>query len=468
VVLLARDTRPSGSALAAAVAAGAAALGAVVHDLGELTTPALHLAVYDAARGALRTSHAAAFGAHVERLAAGLEALACGVPPETDSAAARVQQHLWLDCANGVGAAAAAALASHAGLARAGLALTLYNTQRAGLNARCGADYVQKARSPPDGLPTLHALHALHSDDPPLFASLDGDADRAVFFEPSGSARLARLFDGDKACALLASACAAALSAAGGACASLRLGVIQTAYANGGAARFVRGALAGTCHAQLVVTPTGVKHLHAAAEQFDIACYWEANGHGSVIFSATARNAASAVAADSASPAAACAAARRLLAIDALSNPAIGDGLANVLLVCACLRLARMEPSDWDALYAELPSRHVAVRVADRSAVRTADGDERRCVAPAGLQEAVDEAVTAAGGAAAARAFVRASGTEDVVRVYAEAECDAQADALALAVARAVHRLGVGVGDAPRPLERGGPRKSGGGDDKSV
>ena len=33
-VLVARDTRPSGQALMAAVMAGAAALGAVVHDLG--------------------------------------------------------------------------------------------------------------------------------------------------------------------------------------------------------------------------------------------------------------------------------------------------------------------------------------------------------------------------------------------------------------------------------------------------
>ena len=32
-------------------------------------------------------------------------------------------------------------------------------------------------------------------------------------------------------------------------------------------------------------TPTGVKHLHHKALEFDIGVYFEANGHGTVIFS---------------------------------------------------------------------------------------------------------------------------------------------------------------------------------------
>lgn len=31
--------------------------------------------------------------------------------------------------------------------------------------------------------------------------------------------------------------------------------------------------------------PTGVKHLHHRADEFDIGCYFEANGHGTVLFS---------------------------------------------------------------------------------------------------------------------------------------------------------------------------------------
>lgn len=44
---------------------------------------------------------------------------------------------------------------------------------------------------------------------------------------------------------------------------------------------------------------------------------------------------------------------------------------------------------------------------------------ERRAVSPAGLQEAIDSLVKQY---RQARSFVRPSGTEDVVRVYAEAE----------------------------------------------
>lgn len=44
---------------------------------------------------------------------------------------------------------------------------------------------------------------------------------------------------------------------------------------------------------------------------------------------------------------------------------------------------------------------------------------ERVCTAPEGLQERID---TLCANYANGRAFVRASGTEDVVRVYAEAD----------------------------------------------
>lgn len=35
--------------------------------------------------------------------------------------------------------------------------------------------------------------------------------------------------------------------------------------------------------------PTGVKHLHKKALEFDIGVYFEANGHGTVVFSANAK-----------------------------------------------------------------------------------------------------------------------------------------------------------------------------------
>lgn len=45
--------------------------------------------------------------------------------------------------------------------------------------------------------------------------------------------------------------------------------------------------------------------------------------------------------------------------------------------------------------------------------------------------------------------FCRPSGTEDVVRVYAEADTQAAADELALKVAGAIHDVMDGTGDKP-------------------
>ncbi len=35
---------------------------------------------------------------------------------------------------------------------------------------------------------------------------------------------------------------------------------------------------------EVASTPTGVKHLHKKAEQYDIGIYFEANGHGTILF----------------------------------------------------------------------------------------------------------------------------------------------------------------------------------------
>ena len=98
--------------------------------------------------------------------------------------------------------------------------------------------------------------------------------------------------------------------------------------------------------------------------------------------------------------------------------------------------------------YADLPSKQVKVRVRNRGVIVTADA-ERRAVRPEGMQAAIDAAVAACGEGSAARAFARPSGTEDVVRVYAEARTRELADALARSVARVVYAQAGGVGDEP-------------------
>jgi phosphoacetylglucosamine mutase len=62
--------------------------------------------------------------------------------------------------------------------------------------------------------------------------------------------------------------------------------VVQTAYANGASTRFVRSL--GT---PIYMAKTGVKYLHHKAKEFDVGIYFEANGHGTVVFSERFRQA---------------------------------------------------------------------------------------------------------------------------------------------------------------------------------
>lgn len=95
-----------------------------------------------------------------------------------------------------------------------------------------------------------------------------------------------------------------------------------------------------------------------------------------------------------------------------------------------------------------LASRQTKLAVADRTVIVTTD-DETRVVTPVVLQNAIDELVAKVPDG---RAFVRPSGTEDVVRVYAEGATQEAADALALDVARAAYTLAGGVGAPPSKL----------------
>ena len=418
-VWIGHDTRPSSPGLAAAVAAGVSALGGTPHPVALTTTPQLHWLVATAAAGGDAT-----LAAYTRTLAGGHAALVAGRQPFTPPSTP-----LIVDAANGVGGAAVAALA--AAIAGAGFGIVVRNADTdnaAALNCGCGSDAVQKSRRTPTGF----------ADVPPgtLCASLDGDADRVVYFVPTGKEDEVTLFDGDRIAALLARWAAHLVSTLPPADPPLTVGAVRTAYANGAAVEAALAALGG--EAAVPLARTGVKFVHAAATAFDVGVYFEANGHGAVLFSDRFKQAAASAAGTPAGDAAAAAL--------AASNQAVGDALSALLLVDAALRTLSLTPSAWGALYTDLPSRQAVVRVADRTFVAMNEA-ESAAVAPAALVAAVDAAVARAG--PRARAFARPSGTEDVVRVFAEAETQAQADALAVEVAAAVWETCGGVGERP-------------------
>jgi phosphoacetylglucosamine mutase len=137
---------------------------------------------------------------------------------------------LIVDCANGVGAFAAAQLSQHLGGA---LPLILANTATTTpgvLNNGCGADYVKTCQKLPPSL--VSRLKAGQRG-----CSLDGDADRLIYFYLDERSQF-HMLDGDKIAALVAAFIVELVKNAGLEN-HIKVGVVQTAYANGASTKYL-------------------------------------------------------------------------------------------------------------------------------------------------------------------------------------------------------------------------------------
>lgn len=211
----------------------------------------------------------------------------------------------------------------------------------------------------------------------------------------------------------------------------IRIGVVQTAYANGASTTYIEKNL----QLPVVFTPTGVKHLHHAACQFDIGVYFEANGHGTVVFSQEAlrvfreKQPQSPAQKD---------ALETLAAVGDLINQTVGDAISDMLMVEVILAHKGWSLQDWATTYTDLPNRLVRVEVANKDIFEATDA-ERRLSHPPGAQDEIDQCVRKY---TTARSFARASGTENACRVYAEAATRHEADELANKVANIIKQFG--------------------------
>ena len=88
-----------------------------------------------------------------------------------------------------------------------------------------------------------------------------------------------------------------------------------------------------------------------------------------------------------------CVAAKQLGVFIDLINETVGDALADLLATEAILSVMNLSVEGWLQLYTDLPQRQLKVAVRDRTLIQTTDA-ERRCVAPAHLQDCIDELVS--------------------------------------------------------------------------
>ncbi|KAL7747282.1 hypothetical protein RI367_007336 [Sorochytrium milnesiophthora] len=417
-VVIGRDTRPSGVGLVQALVDALKATGAKYVDHGLKTTPQLHYIT--------RCINDASYGQPTEegyykKFADAYKELVAGKPSLS----------VIVDCANGIGAPK---LLEHVKYLGDSIRIEAVNTNTESadqLNKNCGADFVKVNVKPPSGFEMQPGK---------IYAALDGDADRLVFFYLDDDKKF-HLLDGDRISALAAAYIIELVRAAGvrigsgSSAREVKVGVVQTAYANGESTRYM------TDKVPVSFAQTGVKHLHHEAEKnYDIGVYFEANGHGTVIFSHDALTAIFDQSLAS-SPALS-----KLCALYNVVNQTVGDAISDMLLVCAILVNKQWTLADWQRAYADLPSRLVKVVVKERALFKAIKADTE-LAEPRNVQERVWEEVKKVN---KGRAFVRPSGTEDVVRVYAEAATPQECDQLAYKVAGLVYDLAGGVGGRPK------------------
>ncbi|VDN18618.1 unnamed protein product [Gongylonema pulchrum] len=404
-ILTAIDTRPSSGHLEDAACRGAQCANVNVQRLGILTTPQLHYIV--------RCQNDPLYGAatekgYYERVRNSMD----GLNFSTRSGNAYTPI-LYLDCANGVGAQQFRKLHFD----QSSLHVILVNDQLASLNDHCGADYVKIEKKFPRNFEKIEALQRC--------ASFDGDADRLIYFYRDCSDQLV-LVDGDKIAALFAKFLTEQIK--GAALGDIfSLSVIQTAYANGNSTKFLQEELG----IRACCVATGIKNLQREAMKYDIGVYFEANGHGTVYFSQRfydimkSRLPTIVTHKDDMGKKIQV---RRLLCFSKLLNTVIGDAMTDLLAVEMLLKYYDWTVERWNNMYNDLPSVQKKIKIDDRTMFEVS-ANERTCIEPSGLQEKIDNIVA------------NPSGTENVLRIYAEAATDEDVQALAGEVEKAVQEV---------------------------
>ncbi|XP_058120303.1 phosphoacetylglucosamine mutase [Anopheles ziemanni] len=422
-VFVGMDTRYHSPQLSRAVVNGVLALKGTVTEFGIVTTPMLHYFV-------TCTNTQNAYGlpteeGYMNKLITAFKTLR-GDSTENGN----YKNQLFYDGANGVGSLKMLGFIKKL---NGSLNVKVFNSNGK-INFKCGADFVKTNHRVPEALPE----DALPNG---RCVSVDGDADRVVYYF-TDSDGVFHLLDGDRIATLLAGYLKDLIEKCG---VKLEMGLVQTAYANGASTDYIVNQM----KIPVSCTRTGVKHLHHKALDYDIGVYFEANGHGTIIYSNKAKDAIRAASKDETISEEQRETAKRLLQMIDLTNETVGDAISDLLLVETVLHAKGWSLNDWLASYTDLPNLLEKVYLADRNVITVTDAD-RVVVTPEGLQDSINEIVAKF---PKGRSFVRPSGTEDIVRVYAEADTRANAVQLAYEVANLVFDKAGGVGKRPEKME---------------
>ena len=280
-------------------------------------------------------------------------------------------QKVIIDCANGIGSITMKeVIKKKLNIRCINNNTTIYEK----LNYNCGSEYVVNSKKIPENV----------YDKDKLYASLDGDADRVVFYFYSSNLNKLCILNGDKISALIAMYLNKKNIKG-------NIAFIHTGYSNDAFLEFII-----KLGFKTICTASGVKNLHKEAKKYDIGVYFEPNGHGTILFNKVIQE---------------------FSELSKYYSQVIGDGLMNIAGILFILRELSLNLDDWYNLYDEYSNRISKVKVYDKSIFKTSN-DELKLLEPEILQEYIDTICSDN----LTRGFVRPSGTENCLRIYVESK----------------------------------------------
>lgn len=358
-IIFGMDTRPSCKIIKEKIIRGIKSVNRYVQiiDLGLCTTPQHHLYVYNSKIN------------YVHKYAK----ILTKIVDNFNNPLTKVK----IDCANGVGTITMAKILDQIDISNNKLNIELINTNVSNsemLNNKCGSDYV------------MNNKHILNKDDyekDVLYASFDGDGDRIIFYFLDSETNKFKILSGDYISALIV----VYLEKQKMRYKNTSKGVVYTGYSNGGFIDYV-----SQYKINKACTPTGVKHLHHKAKDYDIGIYFENNGHGTCLINYTTNN-----------------------ILYKIFNQTVGDAIATLIGVLYMLNKTGLTIKEWHNLYYIKPCINKKMSVPDKSIYKT-NKDQTKLLQPKIIAEKLEKIFKKYD----IRGFIRPSGTENVVRLYME------------------------------------------------
>lgn len=347
-VLIGIDTRRTGPLLRRLIVSGILSISkdAIIEDLDVLSTPQIHYELVSLNQK-IKILYEDYFFKDIE-----------------------LRQNIIVDCANGVGTKVLQDLEYP----------ILVNTNvesHSLLNNKCGSDYVCSNQC----LPTIYGSQFKQNQ---LYASLDGDADRCIFFYKDNEGF--HLLNGDYISVLYCLFLHKYTSE--------KVTYIHTSYTNHGLINYLK-----SLEIECICVPTGVKYLQNEAKKHDLSVYFESNGHGSVHYNSKIYDNS-------------CEEIKKMLK---MQNQYTGDGVSHIYAVDYILTLLDFDKSQWSDLYKNNDSRLYKLEVEDKN-IYKCDVSETQLIEPLEVKEKVESLMKDHD----CFIFIRPSGTENVLRIYIE------------------------------------------------